>query len=74
MLVTKIEGDFQINKKQHQFTKEELQNEYQYVMAQSILKKMLCKGLISSDEFQKITVLNRQSFCPSLARIMATHR
>lgn len=70
MLVTKLEGDYEINKKQNLMTQEQLQNEYQYVMAQTILKKMLEKGLICSDEFEKITVLNRQTFSPSLAKIM----
>lgn len=70
MLVTKLECDYEINKKQNLMTQEQLQNEYQYTMAQTILKKMLDKGLICPDEFEKITVLNRQTFSPALAKIM----
>ena len=46
------------------------QNEYNYVLAQQITKRLLTKGLITEAEFNKITVKNRQSFSPLLARIM----
>lgn len=52
------------------YTQEELQREYDYILAQKILKSILEKGLISVDEFNKITELNRQTFSPYLARIM----
>lgn len=52
------------------YTQEELQREYDYVLAQRILKTILEKGLISVDEFNKITELNRQTFSPYLAEIM----
>ena len=51
-------------------TQEQLQREYDYVLAQQLLKAMLEKELISIDEFNKITTLNRQSFSPALAQIM----
>lgn len=70
MLVTKLEGDYEINKKQNLMTQEQLQNEYQYALAQTILKKMLDKDLICPNEFEKITVLNRRTFSPALAKIM----
>lgn len=74
MLVTKIEGNYQIDEKQHLFTQEELQNEYHYALAQTMLRKMLDKGLISSNEFEKITQLNRKTFYPFLAEIMPSSR
>ncbi|MFT8313451.1 MAG: SHOCT domain-containing protein [Clostridium sp.] len=52
------------------YTQEELQREYDYIIAQKILKSILEKGLISVDEFNKITELNRQTFSPYLAEIM----
>ena len=49
---------------------EQLQREVDYVRAQQILNSMLQNGLISLLEFNKITTLNRQSFSPTLAKIM----
>ena len=47
-----------------------LQNEYNYILAQQITKKLLAKGLITEAEFNKITAKNRESFSPLLGRIM----
>lgn len=52
------------------FTTEELEQEYDYYMAQKLLEKMLDTGLISSDEFNRITEKNRQTFSPFLSEIM----
>ena len=52
------------------FTEEELQQEFNYILSQQMLKKMLDKGLISAYEFNKITEKNRQIFSPHLSRIM----
>ena len=46
------------------------QNEYNYVLAQQITKRLLTKGLITEAEFNKITAKNRESFSPLLGRIM----
>ncbi|XAO13837.1 hypothetical protein THDSLph1_CDS0020 [Terrisporobacter phage TPDSL_ph1] len=71
MQVTKImnenERPAMVNKN---FTKEELQQEFNYILSQQMLKKMLDKGMISADEFNKITEKNRQIFSPHLSRIM----
>ncbi|MBU4541830.1 MAG: hypothetical protein KJ774_11485 [Firmicutes bacterium] len=71
MHVTKITDDqpipvFTIKR----FTKEELQREYDYYLAQKILESMLAEGLITRDEFNQTTVLNRRTFLPYLAEIM----
>lgn len=50
---------------------EDLQGELDYWRSRKILQKMLDKGLITSDEFHKIDVLNRRSFSPKLAQLMA---
>lgn len=52
------------------FSEQELEQEYEYLMAQNILKKMLENGLITVDEFNKIMKLNQQSFSPNLVDIM----
>ncbi|HBR01610.1 MAG TPA: hypothetical protein DD738_03285 [Ruminiclostridium sp.] len=49
---------------------EQLQHEFNYIQAEKLLKRMLEQGLITEDEFTKITVLNRQTFSPVLAEIM----
>ena len=51
-------------------TTEALRPEYGYHMAQKLLKAMLDKGMLSVDEFNKVTEKNRQSFSPYLAEIM----
>ena len=52
------------------FTTEELEQEYDYYMAQKLMEKMLGTGIISVAEFNKITVKNRQTFSPFLSEIM----
>ena len=52
------------------FTTEELEQEYDYYMAQKLLEKMLGTGLISVNEFNRITEKNRQTFSPFLSGIM----
>lgn len=52
------------------FTTKELEQEYDYYMAQKLLERMLGTGLISVDEFNKITAKNRQTFSPFLSEIM----
>lgn len=52
------------------FTDKELKQEYNYYLAQKLIKKMLDSDMISADEFNKITEKNRKSFSPYLAEIM----
>lgn len=52
------------------FTDEELNNELNYYLSQKITKSMLDKGLISIDEYNKITEKNRRIFSPYLGEIM----
>lgn len=48
----------------------ELQQDYDYFMAQKTANMMLSAGLISLSEFNKLTQLNRDTFSPILAEIM----
>lgn len=49
---------------------EQLQDEFDYIMAQQILKTMLEKSLISLAEFNKVSALNLEKFSPELTSIM----
>ena len=71
MQVTKLTGE-QIGNglKKHQYTEEEMQREYDYILAEKMTKALLDKGLISVYEFNRISERNRQSFSPYLAEIM----
>lgn len=64
----------EINYEKKPFSQEQLQCEVDYVRAQLMLDSMLKNGLISLSEFNKITLLNRQSFTPALASIMPEKR
>lgn len=71
MQVTKITGEQSfIPSEVKKFSDEELQREYGYYLAQKLLTAMLEAGLVSVDEFNKITALNRKSFSPFLTGIM----
>lgn len=74
MIVTKMEEGYVTPISRKVYSQEELQKEYEYTLAQNITKKMLDQGLISIDEFNKITELNRKSFSPLLAGIMGSNR
>lgn len=52
-------------------TKDQLQNEFDYIVAQQILQNLLEKGLISLGEFNKIAALNLAKFSPELTSIMS---
>ena len=51
-------------------TDQEMQNEYNYFLAEQMTKKLFDKGLISVDEFNKIMVKNRRSFSPLISKII----
>lgn len=48
----------------------ELQQDYDYFMAQKIANIMLSDGLISLSEFNKLTQINRNTFSPVFVDIM----
>ena len=51
-------------------SQEQLQHEVDYIRAQHILQSLFHKGLLSADEFAKITAVNRKTFSPVLAIIL----
>lgn len=54
----------------HKITQEELQREFDYYRAQKLLETMFMLGMISVDEFHKISAQNCKTFSPFLAEIM----
>ena len=70
MKVTKLEDAHSIQYKSEKITEDELQNEHDYLVAESLTKKLLEKGLISQDEYDKIVAKNRETFPPLLAEIL----
>ena len=60
-----------IKGKTEQLTTEELQKEFDFHMAQSIVKTLYKEGKITADELHKISALNREKFSPRLAEIMS---
>ena len=51
-------------------TKEAMQKDFDYEMAQKITKNLLSEGLISIDEYDRISALNAQKFSPFYADLM----
>lgn len=59
------------NVQEQVISEEQMQNEFDYMIAQQMLKNMLGNGLISLAELDKISALNLEIFSPELASIMA---
>ena len=70
MQVTQIVGGEMSYKDIPKPTNAEMQNEYNYILAEQMTRKLLDKGLISEAEFDKIMAKNRQSFSPYISKIM----
>lgn len=69
MQITQVPGDM-MTAEVPKPTDEEMQNEYNYILAQHLTKRLLDKGMITLDEFNKITAKNRQSFSPLISKII----
>ena len=52
-------------------TEEQLQREYDFYIAESIIGMLHKEGKITENERHKISALNRQKFLPKLAEIMS---
>lgn len=70
MPVTQITDKGIIASDRPKVTDEEMQNEYNYIFAEQLTKKLLDKGFITVDEFEKIMTENRRTFQPFIARII----
>ena len=49
---------------------DEIQRDFDYYMAQRIAEKLKSEGLISIDEFNTLTALNRRTFLPMNVEIL----
>lgn len=49
---------------------EDIQRDFDYYMAQRIAEKLKSEGLITVDEFNKLTALNRRTFLPMNVEIL----
>lgn len=51
-------------------TDKELQNEYNYIFAEELTRKLFDKGFITGEEYEKIMRKNRHTFKPFLSKIL----
>jgi hypothetical protein len=70
MNVIEVKDGCPIKGEIEQMTDEQLQNEYNFYIAESIVAMLHREGKITDDELHKISALNRQKFSPKLAEIM----
>ncbi len=71
MQITKVDPLAQEEiKPSHTFTQKQLQAEFNYMQAEKITKMLLEKGIITSEEYDRIMVENRRTFPTFLAPIL----
>ena len=61
------------NEDEFVITEDDLIREFDYIVAEQLLKKLLENGLITIDESNKISKLNAQKFSPKLTAILPTN-
>ncbi|EAD5361733.1 hypothetical protein K8A91_08470 [Listeria monocytogenes] len=71
MNIYEVKDGCPLKGKTDQMTEEELQKEYDFHIAESIVGMLYKEGKITQDELHKISALNRQKFSPKLAEIMS---
>ncbi len=71
MKVTKLDDVDSIQYKSEKLSETALKNEHDYLVAETLTKKLLEKGFITQTEFEKIMAKNRITFSPLLAEIMS---
>lgn len=68
MQITKITSPEQLQElSSERMTDKQLQNEYNYIRAEQITRKLFDNGLISAGEYNRIMAENRRVFSPYLA-------
>ncbi len=71
MQVTKITPSSEVqNPDASQFTQEQLQQEFNFLQAERITKKLLEKGIITTDQYDRIMAENKRTFPTFLAPIL----
>ena len=70
-IVTRVDKSTQIHPDiENRVSQKQLMDDCQYLMVQIMTESLLESGLISRDEFNRITEKNRESFMPYLSDIM----
>ena len=69
MEVTK-NAPFGVDMAPRRMTLDSMQKDFEYEMAQKLTKSLLDQGLISIDEYDRISALNRVKFSPFYADLM----
>ena len=69
MNITKLKPGMPMAAELSRPTDDEMNNEYSYILAENLTKKLLDNGLISVDEFNKIMEKNKRTFSPLFAQI-----
>ena len=64
-----VEGDVNYNNISKP-SDDEMQREYDYLLAEQMTEGLLTKGLITKDEYERIMDKNRRSFSPFLSKII----
>lgn len=68
MQITKITSPEQLQElSSERMTDKQLRNEYNYIRAEQITRKLFDNGLISASEYDRIMAENRRVFSPYLA-------
>ena len=71
MKIIEVKDGSPIKGETEPMTEEQLQREYDFYIAESIIRMLQKEGKITEYERQKISALNRQKFLPKLAEIMS---
>ena len=71
MKITKVKDGCPFEIEIEPMTEEQLQNEYDFYIAESLTLMPFEEGKISEDELRKISALNRQKFSPKLSELMS---
>ena len=71
MNIIEVKDGLPIKGELEPMTEEQLQREYDFYIAESIVDMLYKEGRITQDERCKISALNRQKFSPKLAEIMS---
>ena len=71
MKIIEVKDGSPIKGETEPMTEEQLQREYDFYIAESIIGMLHKEGKITEDELHKISALNRQKFSPKLAEIMS---
>jgi len=71
MKITEVKDGSPIKGETEPMTEVQLQREYDFYIAESIIRMLHKEGQITTDELHKISALNRQKFSPKLADIMS---